>query len=367
MKRIANAFIWGLIIVVNVWANTPKTFGPTKPSDTIWEIATKLRPSEKVTISQVALGIFYNNRHAFYRYNINALDSGKIINLPDTNTIAAISATEALNEVIRQNDVWRKLNAKNADPSSIPLATSPESGLSQTDDNRLSTSLVVANSDIAPTNLPEIDKPAEGNLNSSPSSIDVVTDNNIPSQNTSATTIPSQNTTATNIPSQNTTATTPEVKVEEKKITTCQFQEKMRDFFSQNKTFVMMQEVADRLYDYLGATPFLGILGGIILILLILLCRLIIPRRKRYAIDPAYRQEPELAKEKEEEYDLMTGKEGTAAKLNLARAYIEMEQEDKAQDILVHILLHGLDADQKEAKFLLDSIREKKLQKRSWM
>lgn len=55
------------------------------------------------------------------------------------------------------------------------------------------------------------------------------------------------------------------------------------------------------------------------------------------------------------EYDLMNSAEGIPAKLNLARAYIEMGNKNEAQNILQEVLKQGNEEQQQEAKTLLDS------------
>lgn len=54
------------------------------------------------------------------------------------------------------------------------------------------------------------------------------------------------------------------------------------------------------------------------------------------------------------EYDLMNSAEGIPAKLNLARAYIEMGNKSEAQNILQEVLKQGNEEQQKEAKALLE-------------
>jgi FimV-like protein len=92
----------------------------------------------------------------------------------------------------------------------------------------------------------------------------------------------------------------------------------------------------------------------IVLLLLILLC-LSVRRRKRY--DAAKFLSPN-ANPHEGECDFMEGKEGVAAKLNLARAYIDMGKEAEAHVMLDEVLAKGSASEQEKAKELLAEIKK---------
>lgn len=115
-----------------------------------------------------------------------------------------------------------------------------------------------------------------------------------------------------------------------------------------------MPEVINRLKNYLGPQLFMVVSTVVIIVFLLLLVYIITPKRKK-SVAVSYPQGE--YSEKEQEFDLMKGAEGVEAKLNLARAYIEMGQGSKAQGILNDVLLHGNDNEQKEAKTLLDKIK----------
>ena len=120
-----------------------------------------------------------------------------------------------------------------------------------------------------------------------------------------------------------------------------------------NKTgsfFNEIQTQVDTLRKNLGRGIFAVLMSGIILVLLFLLILIIIPSRKK----------TEAARYPQgHDYDLMEGQGGIAAKLNLSRAYIEMGHESKAESMLYEVLSHGNDAEQEEAKNLLEKIKQK--------
>lgn len=120
--------------------------------------------------------------------------------------------------------------------------------------------------------------------------------------------------------------------------------------------FAKIQAHISGLKDYLGPQLFMVVAGFVIFVILLLLIKIIIPRR-RGGEDVSYPQDDMVAKE--QDFNLMEGQEGNAAKLNLARAYIEMGHDSKAQSMLYEVLAHGSDSEQEEAKSLLDKIKQK--------
>ena len=98
-----------------------ESYGPTGSNDTLWEIATKVRPDSGVSPQQVMLAIQDLNPNAFIDSNINKLKTGQILRLPTRDQIASRSSYQAINEVIEQNAALRKPKTKT--PTSSAAAT----------------------------------------------------------------------------------------------------------------------------------------------------------------------------------------------------------------------------------------------------
>lgn len=98
-----------------------ESYGPTGSNDTLWEIATKVRPDSGVSPQQVMLAIQDLNPNAFIDNNINKLKTGQILRLPTRDQIASRSSYQAINEVIEQNAALRKPKTKT--PTSSAAAT----------------------------------------------------------------------------------------------------------------------------------------------------------------------------------------------------------------------------------------------------
>ena len=70
--------------------------------DTLWGIASRMRPDSRLTMNQTMLAIFEANRAAFDN-NINRLSAGATLRIPSADEVFQISRGEAFNEVKRQN------------------------------------------------------------------------------------------------------------------------------------------------------------------------------------------------------------------------------------------------------------------------
>ena len=77
-------------------------------SDTLWEIARELRPDSSVSIQQMMLALLRTNPDAFSNGNINWLKAGADLWMPSGFEMQSLSAAEAFAEVLVQNNVWRQ-------------------------------------------------------------------------------------------------------------------------------------------------------------------------------------------------------------------------------------------------------------------
>jgi len=88
-----------------VFDSTPGNEITTQRGDTLWGIANRLRPDNRLTMNQTMLAIYQANPQAFGG-NINLLRAGAVIRVPSADDIFRISRGEALAEVQRQNTSW---------------------------------------------------------------------------------------------------------------------------------------------------------------------------------------------------------------------------------------------------------------------
>ena len=121
-------------------------YGPTTRSDTLWEIALKARPDRSVSPQQVMLAIQDMNPNAFMNGNINRLKTGQVLRLPDLEQIQQRSLSQAIQEVISQNealDPTKRKRTVSVSPDLSDKATASDSVRATVPQDKLK--LVVAN------------------------------------------------------------------------------------------------------------------------------------------------------------------------------------------------------------------------------
>jgi len=73
--------------------------------DTLWEIASRVRPDNRVSMNQMMVAIYEANPEAFVG-NLNRLNAGATLRIPSADDIFRISRGDATSEVQRQNAAW---------------------------------------------------------------------------------------------------------------------------------------------------------------------------------------------------------------------------------------------------------------------
>ncbi|MCP3675921.1 MAG: FimV family protein [Gammaproteobacteria bacterium] len=84
-----------------------EVYGPTSKTDTLWGIASKVRPDRSISMQQAMVTIFEANPDAFKRGNINNLKRGAEIRVPDSETFNQIPQREALKMIAAHNESWK--------------------------------------------------------------------------------------------------------------------------------------------------------------------------------------------------------------------------------------------------------------------
>ncbi len=95
-------------------AGTPQPAGVargtirTTRNDTLWGIARRVRPNNRVSIEQTMLALLNANPQAFYDHNINRLKAGYVLRVPDVSQVLGIDPQRALAQVHNQNLLWER-------------------------------------------------------------------------------------------------------------------------------------------------------------------------------------------------------------------------------------------------------------------
>ena len=93
------------------------TYGPTKSSDTLWGIAEKYKPSDKVTTQQEMLAIQDQNPDAFVDGNINRMKRGQVLRMPSMQQVQSRTRHQAVREVIAQNRAFKSMQSASQHPA----------------------------------------------------------------------------------------------------------------------------------------------------------------------------------------------------------------------------------------------------------
>ncbi len=81
------------------------TYGPVKRGDTLSKIAKEMK-SDTVSLEQMLVALYRENKNAFVDNNMNRLRSGQILRVPSASDVANISASEARSEIKVQVANW---------------------------------------------------------------------------------------------------------------------------------------------------------------------------------------------------------------------------------------------------------------------
>ncbi len=83
------------------------SYGPVQPNETLWVIASRMRPDNSVSVNQMMLALVRDNPQAFYNDNVNQLKAGYVLRIEDPAAITALSVAQANAEVEHQRAEWQ--------------------------------------------------------------------------------------------------------------------------------------------------------------------------------------------------------------------------------------------------------------------
>ncbi len=111
-------------------------YGPTEQSDTLWSIASAMRPDSSISVNQMMAALLRANPEAFFNQNINGLKRGQILRMPTESEINSLSYAQALAEVQSQHAAWDSIkdNLSSAVNERPEVSSVPESSNKTSDD-----------------------------------------------------------------------------------------------------------------------------------------------------------------------------------------------------------------------------------------
>jgi pilus assembly protein FimV len=83
-------------------------YGPVNRSETLWDIAKRLRPDSDISMNQMMLALLRANPEAFTDNNINNLKAGATLRVPGRDEILSMDKSAARREASRQYTAWKQ-------------------------------------------------------------------------------------------------------------------------------------------------------------------------------------------------------------------------------------------------------------------
>ena len=78
----------------------------------MWSVADRARGGQSdVSVEQMLMAIYEANPHAFYKENVYALTSGKMLKIPEREAVLKLSRNQALAEFNRHKKAWKTQSA----------------------------------------------------------------------------------------------------------------------------------------------------------------------------------------------------------------------------------------------------------------
>ena len=87
-------------------------YGPITSKDTLWNIATRVRPDNRLSVYQVMQALYQENPQAFVDSNINYLVEGQYLKIPSFNNMMAINTNSAKKKSESDSKAWKKAQPK---------------------------------------------------------------------------------------------------------------------------------------------------------------------------------------------------------------------------------------------------------------
>lgn len=85
-------------------------------------IAARVRPDNSVSVEQMMMALLQANPNAFRHGNVNFLQQGAVLDIPDYDAITRLSASEARRAFHQQNKEWQALR-RGASAAQIEIAS----------------------------------------------------------------------------------------------------------------------------------------------------------------------------------------------------------------------------------------------------
>lgn len=316
--------------------NLQVVYGPTLASDDLWSIASQVRPSQEVSVQQVMLSLLRNNRKAFNMENVNALTQGHLLKLPAVEQIKKISKSEAEHEVAEQNHIWHN---QAGFKQGLKIFKKPVMVVSKKPINakvQVKIPDIIERLDREEFDFQEFSRQIQDQI------ADLQSSNNV---------LKAQ------ILVLGEHVNTLEEKITKMELAQAQEAQKPWPKFW-NKTKALLNQYFNEFQFSLNNRIFLILIGILVGCLLLLIWSVTARSWKKKSIEtsPHDLKQINLGNDDQDSYDPMSEEGGIAAKINLARAYIDMGNTLSAKALLDEIIATGDQMQKEEAKKLAERL-----------
>lgn len=313
-------------------------YGPTESSDHLWQIALETRPSEFITPQQMMVALVNRNPHAFKNHNVNGLYSGVYLHLPSLSQIRAISPNQAIATIMNQNKLWQQ----NGLPAPTIIAT-PEKKVVKV---KAVPAKAVAPVAAMPIKTKQEFMALQANVTMM---MDQFQQFMLVSNQRDRALAENDDIMHKQLVAMSGTVQQLSTQIENQRSTLNNLIE------TNSQEHIAWQQQLEE-YALIGA-----VIGGCLLLLLALTwAKLLRNRQAQVATSNDASQTAEMTadedKDLEDEYDFINSAEGIPAKLDLARAYIDMDDVESAKDVLQEVITRGNSLQIQQAKQLLSHI-----------
>jgi len=101
-------------------------YGPVQKGETLSQIASRVNPDKTLSPQQVMIALMRANPSAFFGNNVNNLKAGKILKIPERDSITSLPRDQAAREYRAQYDAWQEYKLKLAGTSRMVAVNEPE-------------------------------------------------------------------------------------------------------------------------------------------------------------------------------------------------------------------------------------------------
>ncbi|MDO4687337.1 MAG: FimV/HubP family polar landmark protein [Plesiomonas sp.] len=137
-------------------ASRARVYGPTKASETLWSIASRVRPSNRVSVQQTIGALYRLNPSAFELDNLHGLKPGSRLRLPTLSQVRAENTATVNARLEREKPAWERYSReKQARERAQAQKTQDKKTAARSNSVAPSVSKPLATTHVAGSNSPE--------------------------------------------------------------------------------------------------------------------------------------------------------------------------------------------------------------------